>query len=439
MQKLKNYRFFVPIVLIALMGVSWILLVKDAVSVEKQFNSYLAEARKHAENGTKYAIENYELALNIKDDISIYVEVADYYKNQGKGDEYLSWCKFFFEEYPTQKEAYDCVLNAYLENKDYESCYDILEIAQKRNISSDYINKVSDEIKYVYKLDFNTYEDVGIYSNNYCSVASKGFWGFVDRYGKQRVACKYKNVGAYTQTNFTSVVSSDNEAYFIDKTGAKVLASKEKYIQFGLLVDNVITAKRADGKYIYVNSKFENLFGEYDYASTMNNGIAAVKQGDEWKIVDKSGNNVIEKSYADVILDEKQIVFRCDRMFVATEAGKYVMVDGSGKQIGTLVFEDAKLFSSAAPTAVKMDGKWCYVDIAGEKISDKTYNEARPFANGLAAVCINGKWGFIDETENIVIEPIFFGAKDFNEKGSCFVQTGDKWQLLKLYRLNRNN
>ena len=31
----------------------------------------------------------------------------------------------------------------------------------------------------------------------------------------------------------------------------------------------------------------------------------------------------------------------------------------------------------------------------------------------------------------------FFGAKDFSEKGSCFIQTGDKWQLLKLYRLNR--
>ena len=31
------------------------------------------------------------------------------------------------------------------------------------------------------------------------------------------------------------------------------------------------------------------------------------------------------------------------------------------------------------------------------------------------------------------------GAKDFNEKGSCFVKVGDKWQLLKLYRLNRED
>lgn len=437
---MKKYRTLVPIVMIVLMVASWFVLVKDAVAVERQYNTYLAEARKYAENGiTKYAIENYKLALDIKDDVNIYVEVADYYKNQGKSNEYLSWCEAFFEKHPTKEEAYDCVLDAYLENKDYESCYDILETAQKRSISSDYVKKISNDIKYVYKLDFNAYEDVGIYSNNFCSVASKGVWGFVDRYGNQRIACKYTNVGAYTQTNFVSVVNSDNEAYFIDKTGSKVLVAKEKYAQFGLIVDNIIATKKTDGKYTYVNSEFENLFGEYDYASTMNNSVAAVKYGDEWKVIDKSGNNITEKSYVDVVLDEKQIAFRCNRMFVATETGKYIMVDGTGKQIGTLVFEDAKLFASDAPTAVKIDGKWCYIDTDGKKISDKTYNEARPYSNGLAAVCIDGKWGFIDENETVVIEPKFFGAKDFNEKGSCFVQTGDKWQLLKLYRLNRED
>lgn len=50
---------------------------------------------------------------------------------------------------------------------------------------------------------------------------------------------------------------------------------------------------------------------------------------------------------------------------------------------------------------------------------------------------IDGKWGFVDSNEELKIPAEFFGAKDFNEKGSCFVMTGDKWQLLKLYRINR--
>ena len=78
-----------------------------------------------------------------------------------------------------------------------------------------------------------------------------------------------------------------------------------------------------------------------------------------------------------------------------------------------------------------------FIDKDAKRLSDKTYEEARSYSNGLAAVKISGKWGFVDTDENVVIEQQFFGAKDFSEKGSCFIQTGDKWQLLKLYRLNR--
>lgn len=437
---MKKYRVLVPIVLIVTMLASWYMLVSDAIKMESSYNNYLTQARKYAEDGiTKYAIENYNLALEIKGEADIYVEVANYYKSQENTNEYLSWCENFFESYPTEPKAYDCVLDAYLTQKDYESCYDILFTAEKRNISTDFIKQVSEKIKYIFKLDFNTYDDVTIYSNNYCAVQSDGLWGFVDRYGEQRIGCNYTQVGAYTATNFVSVVNSDGEAYYIDKTGSKVLVSKDAYKSFGLLVDNIIAAQKTNGKYTYVDNEFTVLFGEYDYASTMNNGIAAVKNGNQWQLIDNSGEAITEESYLDVKLDEKRIALRNDRAFVSTTAGKYIMVDSNGKQIGELEFEDARVFSSESPAAVKIGGKWCFVDTEGNLISDKKYDDARSYVNGLAAVCISGKWGFVDEQENVVIEPQFFGAKDFNEKGSCFVKTGDKWQLLKLYRLNRED
>lgn len=435
---MKNYRALVPIVLVVLLLASWYMLASDAIKMESTYNNYLTQARKYAEDGiTKYAIENYNAALEIKSDADVYVEVANYYKSQEKTNEYLAWCENFFETAPTEPKAYDCVLDAYLTQKDYESCYDILITAQKRNISTDFIKKTSEDIKYVFKLDFNTFDDVGVYSNNFSAVQSKGAWGFVDRYGEQRIACKYPKVGAYTKTNFASVVNTDGDAYFIDKSGSKVLVSKDKYKSFGLLVDGIIAAEKADGKYTYVSNEFKVLFGEYDYASTMNNGIAAVKNGEQWQLIDKDGKTTSDAKFVDVKLDEKQIAYRNDRAFVSTTAGKYIMVDSKGKQVGKMEFEDAKIFASESPAAVKIDGKWCFIDAKGNLVSDKKYEDARSYVNGLAAVCINGKWGFVDEKENVVIEPQFFGAKDFNEKGSCFVQTGDKWQLLKLYRLNR--
>ena len=124
-------------------------------------------------------------------------------------------------------------------------------------------------------------------------------------------------------------------------------------------------------------------------------------------------------------------------MFVSNTEGRYILVDGSGKQIGSLEFEDATLFMGEQPAAVKIGGKWQFINKDGKLVSDKSYEGAKSFLNGLAAVCINGKWGFVDEAENVVIEPKFQDASYFNEKGSCFVKMNDKWQLLKLYRLNR--
>lgn len=435
---MKKYRVLMPVVMIGLMLASWYLLIEDSVETENTYTNYISAARKYAEDGiTKYAIDNYNHALEIKSSPEIYDEVAKYYYKQGDDQEYLSWCETFLEAYPTESMAYEDILTAYLEDKDYESCFDILATAEKREISSKYMKEVSEEIQYVYKLDFNTFEDVSTYSNHYCPVKNKDLWGFVDRYGVQRVSCRYAQVGAFTQSNLASVMETDDNIYFIDKRGSKVLVSKEEYQKFGLIVDGKIAVQMKDGTYAYTDQDFNVLFGKYDYASTINNNVAAVKIENSWQLIDADGKSITEDQYADVKLDEKQIAYRNDRAFVALTDGKYSMIDGSGKRIGDLEFQDAKVFLGNEPTAVKIDGSWCFVNADGKLISDKKYDDARAFSNGLAAVCIDGKWGFVDTNENVVIEPVFFGAKDFNEKGSCFVKTGDKWQLLKLYRLNR--
>lgn len=443
---MKKYRSLVPIVLVVLMLISWYMMISSTAKTDNTYNEYLTEARRWANDGiTKYAIDNYNAALKIKDTPEVYVEVSEYYKSVDKQKDNLSWCKKFFEKYPTDSRAYDCLIDAYYQEQDFKSCYDVLETSEKRSVKSDYLDEIAETIKYEFHLDFNSYTDVGVYSNNYCSVASKDLWGFVDRFGNRRIAGNYIKVGAFTKSGFASVVNKEGSPYFIDKTGAKVIALKDEYESFGLLVGSMFPAINADEKYVYLieNKDIDNnpalyvvASEEYDYASTFNNGIAVVKTGDEWQVINEKFE-VVSGGYSDIKLDEKEIAFRNDRLFVSKDNEQYIMIDKDGKQIGDLVFEDAKVFAGESPTVVCIDGKWSFIDKNGQLVSDQKYQDARPFANDLAAVCIDGKWGFVDSSENIVIEPQFFDAKDFNEKGSCFVKTGDKWQLLKLYRLNR--
>ncbi len=58
---------------------------------------------------------------------------------------------------------------------------------------------------------------------------------------------------------------------------------------------------------------------------------------------------------------------------------------------------------------IKKDGKWGYIDKTGKIIIDPQYDDAWPFSEGLAAVMIvdeeTGKWGYIDKTGKYVWEP----------------------------------
>lgn len=436
---MKGQKVLIPIALTLLMVLSWKMLINNNNAFVTEYNNYLSAARENAEKGIIVnAISNYDAALELKSSPELYAEIIDFYKSQGMSRERLSRCEDFITEYPLEPKSYESLLSLYFENEDYESCYDVIETTEKRQLQSEYIDKVLSEIYYKYHLEYSTYSDVATYSSSFCAVRKKDLWAFVNRYGESKTSSKFVEAGVFTSSGYAPIVDQSGDAYFIDSSGNKILASDEKFLKFGPLCSGYAFAVRLDGKYTYVDSGLNTAFGEYDRASSFNNGRAAVCQSGRWRIIDESGKEVGNSEYSDIKLDGKEIAFRSERAFVSDGNG-FIMIDTEGNRIGTEVYEDAFVFAGDEFTAVKVGGKWCFIDADGKHISDIKYEDARPFANGFAAVCIDGKWGFINSKEQIVISPQFGDAREFNEKGSCFVKNGEMWQLLKLYRLNRTN
>lgn len=435
---MKKYRALVPILLIVVMVASWYMLISKAQETEVNYKNYLNSARQYAGDGIeKYAMHYYELALSLKSSPELYKEIADYYKNKNQKDEYFEWCERLLDAYPKEPLGYECLMETYLENRDYNSCYNIISTVQSRKINSSYISRVAEEIKYYYRIDTKRYDEIGAYGGGLFAVRSSEYWGFLDMYGNARVSTKYVAVGGFAQGGVAPVVDQAGDAYFIDVNGDKIVVSKEKYAEFGSRTGNIIVAKKTNGKYIYVDAAFNPLSGEYDYASTMNEGVAAVKVGEDWSLISQGGGKVGSDVYVDVKMDAGYIACRNERIFVSKTPGKYILVDKSGNRVGNLEFEDAHPFMGVEYAAVKISGKWKFINKSGALISDKAYDDARSFSNGFAAVRIDGKWGFVDLAENVVIEPKFNDALYFSERGSCFVKESNKWQLLIIYRLNR--
>jgi len=114
---------------------------------------------------------------------------------------------------------------------------------------------------------------------------------------------------------------------------------------------------------------------------------------------------------------------------------KYGFLDESGKLAINPSFEEARNFSEGMAAVCLGIGcyytldrkdksrKWGYIDKAGSIIIPAQFDEAYDFKEGLASVSVGGKWGYIDKTGKFLINPQFDDAGPF-EKG--FAQVGLK-------------
>lgn len=81
-------------------------------------------------------------------------------------------------------------------------------------------------------------------------------------------------------------------------------------------------------------------------------------------------------------------------------------------------YDNVKDFSEGL-AAVCVDGKWGFIDKTGKVVIPCIYNNVNSFSEGLASVSIgiggNGKWGFIDKTGKEVIPCTYDEAGSFSE------------------------
>ena len=73
------------------------------------------------------------------------------------------------------------------------------------------------------------------------------------------------------------------------------------------------------------------------------------------------------------------------------------------------------------------------VDADGKVQIKAKYDEAKSFSNGLGAVCKDGKWGYINEDNTLVIDYQFDDASYFSDEGSTLVSSNEgNYHVLKL-------
>ncbi len=120
--------------------------------------------------------------------------------------------------------------------------------------------------------------------------------------------------------------------------------------------------------------------------------------------------------------------------YYSVNNGKYyALINIDGLYLTDFIFKDVEEFGSYMKVC-SVNDKWGLYDINTRiyQLSCR-YDHIMPIVNGMARVCMNGFWGFIDAEGNEIISCTYEKAEDFNEDGIACVSKEHKG-LLKIDR-----
>ena len=305
-----------------------------------------------------------------------------------------------------------------------------------------------------------------------------GVW--IDAQTEQNVIFIEKQESGFLVTDkkqkFQSVVSEDmlvlslnpsikakfDEADNLDIEGSKFIRLENSELLKKLYSDSLFSEGLArvslNGKWGFINEEGELVVpAKYDAVSGFNEGLAGVSLNDRWGFIDPQGKLVIDTKYESVDVFSKGIAH-------VKENNKWFAIDKNGeipKKEKERLANEEKILGERERLAnqkkvarklkqnlytilygwreglalVELNGKQGYIDEKDDIVIPIKYHHARQFRGGLAEVQLQkgGKWGFINKKGEIVI-PLKFDYIIFDftddprkgEKGLAYVQNNGK-------------
>ncbi len=434
-----------------------VLLVTELKNVTNEYETYIKQAEQEEEKGLYInAINYYQSALEVYDkDIKIKYQIVKDYKDMGNTNSWLEAILSFIENYPKEDknkfliEAYKEVLDYYYTQQDYDGLVPVLLelrgglLAESDEELNKKIEKYYDEVASVYTVTKCGADSISDFYNGYARMSKNNNkdWYLAAPDGS-----------LYTDKAYEEIYILDNVlGYFLVKEGGvyKVYTSGGylKEIDQGSITDiryynsSYITGKK-DGKFRMYNIDFTDAgFGGWDDFYLIAPGIACVtEEGRQGVLVGSKILETSEEKWDKVIYPERGIKENGNQVFTGNE-GNYNLINIDTDNLEYTViakgFEDADAFCTTEPAAVKKDGKWGFISQSGEMVIEPVYEEAKSFSYGYAPVKISGKWTLIDINGKEVLKAEFADMGSPAENGTVPVSfDGKTWDLISLFIKN---
>lgn len=434
---MKNYRTLVAVVLVFMMALSIYTMINSSIEQKAELDALQKQATELAEKGLyDKAVDKYKAMIFLDNKVDYHIAICNLYRDSGNMSERVFKCEETVAQFPNEPAVYATALQTYIDGNMLNVAFEMLGKFDGRQLQSAEVDKLRDTIEYSFFCEYLDSDEVGEPCGNFVTVCREGKWGYITMRGDDFVKPGYVKAGPFG-LNSAAVLTEDGAWYQLGADGImaqNISSLVEGKIEDVGITNDGLTPICVDGKYGYYNENFEKVFGEYDFAGGYNHGVAPVRTGDSWSIVNTEGK-IIADGFQDISLDHRGLCCMQERMAVKKD-GKYYLAGMDGKAIGKQKFDEMKCVSGGTMFAVKLGGKWGFVDLEGKIAIEPAYEDAHSFSNELAAVKKDSLWGFINEKNKMVIPAIYSDCSSMSSGGCALVQEGDVWSILKLYSKN---
>ena len=263
----------------------------------------------------------------------------------------------------------------------------------------------------------NLYDSIKALTNKYEDgyvVEKEGKFGLINYHKEQVLETKYNKI--LPLTNGSLYIVNENGTYKLVGTNGDLKLSSEK-LQHATYVGSDTVIINQDGKYslIYIDDQ-SSLMSDYQLIEYMfgNNYIA--KKDGKVGIVDKGGNTIVEFSYTNISYLNSEGFIEAEK-----EDGQYDLLDTnfSVKTSGIV----SEINSKLGYIKVRVGEEYKYYNFKLEEKSNKDLFTT----NNLFLSKKNGKYGFVDKNDVVIVDYIYDDATEQNSFGYAAVKKDGKW------------
>lgn len=382
-----------------------------------------------AQNLYQRAIQSYEEALAIKEDAAVRRELLDncalaYAENTLSRNTYKSKLESACAAAPKEEENWVRLVSFLRDTNSYKDAYKALGRAERSGVRGEALSALRLEVTCAYTEGGQYFSRYTAAPNGKFSIENVERWGSVGADGERDYDCDYLYISPYSDDGAV-LLCTEEDNRLLDKSKVILAILDGEFTEVRAYGNGLLPVKR-DGQWRYLDCEAGTELGAaYDDASAYQDGVAAVCQGDVWKLVGTDGAPVSETTFSGIRLFGNGDYCR-DGLLSAAVGGSWSLY----KTDGTPVKEDFSAkdmdFCLSGPVAYQdRSGLWGFIDHKGEVILEARYQRARSFSGGLAAVYDGSKWGFINQQGELAIACQFLDVGYFTSDGACPVSTVD--------------